>query len=57
MEKYCGRPANFEDLISANLRVVNKSDILIHLGDISMGVSDSLMHERYIESLIHIRGK
>lgn len=32
-----GRPENFEEKIKKNLKVVNKGDYLIHLGDVCIG--------------------
>lgn len=44
MVDYCGRPANFTHLILQNLSVVQENDILIHLGDICIGM-DAHWHE------------
>lgn len=38
VKEYCGRPDGFEALILDNLKnMVNKSDILLHLGDFAFG--------------------
>ena len=47
MMEYCGRPANFAEIILANLQLnTGADDILIHLGDFCMG-RDAYWHETY----------
>jgi len=49
--KYCGRPNNFEKLISKNLfKSVKWNDILIHLGDVALG-DRQFAHNKYIKPL------
>lgn len=50
MLTYCNRPVDFEKRIYKQLRLLNKEDILIHLGDICMG-KDQEMHDKYISTL------
>ena len=46
MIQYCGRPDDFSSKILNNMfSMVNKDDLLIHLGDICIG-QDTLWHER-----------
>jgi len=53
MVEYCSRPADFSEIILANLdKVVKDGDILIHLGDICIG-SDREWNDR----LRTIKGK
>lgn len=40
---YCNRPNNHEDLLIKGLQQIKKEDLLIHLGDISIG-SDENVH-------------
>lgn len=38
IKKYCGRPDNFEEIIiDRAAKIVQRGDILIHLGDVMMG--------------------
>jgi len=48
--KYCNRPNNFEDKILNNLKIINKGDILIHLGDFCIG-NDKNWHDIFFERL------
>ena len=54
MVPYCGRPENHTELIGENLLRVGRTmasyDVLIHLGDISVG-NDEEAHRRFIEPL------
>ena len=51
MPQYCGRPIGFEKLIFDNLlRVVKKSDMLIHLGDFCIG-DDEMWHKRFLTEI------
>lgn len=49
-----GRPENFEALITAQLLTLKRDDILIHLGDISVG-DDKLNHAMFFELFHYIR--
>lgn len=42
MIEFCGRPVDFEKKIKKNLKSLQHSDILIHLGDICMGRDDEM---------------
>lgn len=35
IQRYCNRPANCDELIFAGLSVIQKGDVLIHLGDVA----------------------
>ena len=37
MVKWCGRPENYEELLTKSLKQLTEKDILIHLGDITIG--------------------
>ncbi len=51
MEKYCGRPKNFEEKIIKNLhRLIKPSDVLVHLGDFSIG-NNQEWHNRVLKPL------
>jgi calcineurin-like phosphoesterase family protein len=52
MVQYCGRPQNHTELIGGYLLGMNltSEDILIHLGDVSMG-HDQEAHDLYIKPL------
>ena len=47
MQKYCNRPANFEERLFKSMSRLKEGDILFHLGDISIG-RDEEVHEKYI---------
>jgi calcineurin-like phosphoesterase family protein len=45
MEEYCGRPANFTELIlDTGLKQLQSGDVIIHLGDFCIG-NDEMWHE------------
>lgn len=50
MVQYCGRPENFNELIVRGLNVLDKDDILIHLGDICIG-RDAEWHQCIIQRI------
>lgn len=50
MIEYCNRPLNFEKRIYTQLCLLDKEDILIHLGDICLG-KDQDMHDKYISNI------
>lgn len=50
MIEYCQRPVNYEELLVKNLSTLTEKDILIHLGDISIG-KDAFIHETIIKPL------
>lgn len=45
-----GRPSRFEDIISRGFRQVKAEDLLLHLGDVCIGL-DEEMHRKYITPL------
>lgn len=47
MLRFCGRPAEFSQLILDNL-IVQEGDILIHLGDFCIG-NDEMWHARFVD--------
>lgn len=47
---FCGRPADHSFRIFKNLRTIPEKDILIHLGDISMG-KELVVYDRFIKPL------
>lgn len=50
--EYCGRPANFAELILKRLKSrVMPGDVVIHLGDICIG-SDEVWHQRLMSGLV-----
>lgn len=51
MHGFCQRPHNFEELILiACKRMVKEEDVIIHLGDVSMG-EDVYWHELFVKSV------
>lgn len=52
INKLCGRPEKFEDLIEEDWRKkVNKNDMVIHVGDITHRVNPMVVHDRWIKNL------
>ena len=50
MVKWCGRPENYEELLTKNLRQLTEKDLLIHFGDITIG-NVSIVHKFVISQL------
>jgi calcineurin-like phosphoesterase family protein len=50
MEEYCGRPANFEELIFKGLKQIQPDDVVIHLGDFCIG-EDEKWHNAWNSAL------
>jgi len=48
IKEYCGRPDNFEELILKDLSKI-KPDLLIHLGDFSLGGKDEVWHQKFMD--------
>lgn len=52
INKLCGRPDNFEDMIEEHWRQqVNKDDVVLHIGDITHRVNPMIVHDKWIKKL------